>query len=33
MEWDLIQKVEPERATAIKGEADKRGEAAKATPS
>jgi hypothetical protein len=28
-EWELIQKVEPERATAIKTEADKRGEAAK----
>jgi uncharacterized lipoprotein len=33
MEWDLIQKVEPERATAIKADADKRGEAAKATSS
>ena len=32
-EWELIQKIEPERATAIKTEADKRGEAAKASPS
>jgi len=29
-EWELIQKVEPERATEIKAEADKRAEAAKA---
>jgi hypothetical protein len=29
-EWELIQKVEPERAAEIKAEADKRGEAAKA---
>ena len=29
-EWDLIQKVEPERAAEIKAEAEKRAEAAKA---
>jgi hypothetical protein len=29
-EWDLIQKIEPERAAEIKAEADKRAEAAKA---
>jgi hypothetical protein len=33
VEWDLIQKVEPARADAIKAEADKRGEAAKAAKS
>jgi hypothetical protein len=32
-EWELIQKVEPERAAAIKAEGDKRGEAAKAQKS
>ena len=29
-EWDLIQKIEPERAAEIKAEADKRADAAKA---
>jgi hypothetical protein len=29
LEWELIQKVEPERATAIKTEAEKKGDEAK----